>query len=108
MPTKSQKRRAEMAQKAYGTVMDMGHVLRASRLACGLNIEYIAQCMNTTRKEWIGYEQNHEPIPGHIIIKLMIFGMDFWVRNKQCFEYHYPVRCASIPSPDEGELNTNN
>ena len=82
----SKKRNAEMAKQAYGTVMDMGHVVRAARLASGLKVDYIAQCMNTTHKEWVWYEQNHAPIPGHIIIRLMIFGMDFWARNKQCFE----------------------
>ena len=86
MSSKAKRQRLEMAKQAYGTVMDMGHVLRATRLASGLNVDYIAQCMNTTRKDWMRYEQNLMPIPGHIIIKLMIFGMEFWARNKSCFE----------------------
>ncbi len=100
MPTKSQRQRAEMAQKAYGTVMDMGRVLRAARIASGLRVEYISQCMNTTAKEWIYYEQNREPIPGHILIKLMIFGMDFWSRNKGCFE----DMSTDTPLPQQIEL----
>ena len=86
MPSKSQTRRAEIAKQAYGTVMDMGRILRCSRTACGLNVEYISKCMDATQQDWLEYESNRKPIPAHIIIKLMIFGMDFWARNKQCFE----------------------
>ena len=86
MSTKAQKRRAEMAKQAYGTVTDMGLVLRSARLASGLKAGYIAKCMDVSTSEWLEYERNRNPIPGHIIIKLMIFGMDFWARNKSCFE----------------------
>ena len=83
--TKSTKKRADKSAHMYGITFDMGQILRYSRKGMGLRYEYMAQCMDISPKEWLAYERNKKPIPAHIIIKLVMFGMEFWARNKQCF-----------------------
>ena len=103
MSNKTRRSRAEMAARAYNMTLDMGQTLRHARKAMGVSPAYIAQCVNVSEMEWFEYERNQKPVPMHIVIKLLMFGMDFWARNRQCFENKatLPATCGGTP-PAEG------
>ena len=110
MATRITRNRAEISKQAYGTTMDMGRAIKCARLASGINTEYISKCIGTPLADWVDYEHNRKPVPGYILIKLMIFGMDFWARNKSCFEEtttDTPSAGADTPLA-RGEVITNN
>lgn len=69
----------------FGTTLDMGQILRFSRKAMGLSQASIAKFMGVSQIEWITYERNRKLIPANIIMKLIMFGMDFWCNNSKWF-----------------------
>lgn len=110
--TKAAKQRVKDSAQEYNMAVDMGRILKYARRASGFSQLGISKCMEITEHEWQCYERNRRQIPTHIMLKLIMFGMDFWCKNR---ERVVPATAkkdtdtlspAVIPILPDGELTT--
>lgn len=94
--TKATKQRIKDSAQEYNMAVDMGRILKYARRASGFSQLGIAKCMEITEYEWQCYERNRRQIPTHIILKLIMFGMDFWAQNRERF----------VPTAAKADTNT--
>ena len=99
MTSKTKLLREKILCEKHNTHIPLGQSIRSARKTMGLKCQFLSKCLDVPFDEWLEYEHNRKPVPANIVIKLLIFGMDFWVRNKQCFENGatLPVGDADTP-----------
>ena len=79
--SKVRKEREDLLSTKYQTITPVGTIIRTTRKCMGLTPAFVAKCLGVSECTLNMYEHNRTPVPTHIIIKLMMFGLDFWCRN---------------------------
>ncbi len=90
---KSQTRqiREKIVRSTYGTTKTVGDMIKQARISLGLSRAYVAYRMGVAEVTWHKYEYDKLVVPSHILIKLFMFGFDFF--------YPYPLRFTDLETP---------
>ena len=89
--SKSRQIREKIVRSTYGTTKTVGDMIKQARIALGLSRTYVAYRMGVGVGTWHAYEYDKLVVPSHILIKLFMFGFDFF--------YPYPLRFTDLETP---------